>query len=802
MTAQANMPAIPYAETAWKYHSAGWCPIPMPKGAKWPPPDGFTGHHPLAGAADIQAWLDENSYQAGKTRIRPHNIALRMLPNQLGIDVDMYIKHGEEKQGRQSLAELEALYGPLPPTVMSTARDDGSGIRFFRIPEGLAWPGAPKPGIELIQFGHRYAMAPPSINPETNTPYRWLWSHDEPVNGTGIPQADAIPMLPDAWIQGLTGGVSAVDIARISVDRAHGLDWVASHAGDKELCDYMRKVMRAHVDLIVASRSGARHDAAVAATQALVHLAAEGHHGLSHALQGAHAAFQHVTSGEDRPGEWERMVTGAIGVAAARGLKVLGDPCKDPYTGRDSVHTVLQKRQHGAPGNQGATVHTLQPRNRARDGQSNAIPQPSHNSAIWDSRPELFHIAQLARTQLASPWSVLGVILARVVASVPPFVVLPPIVGGYGSLNSFFALVGRSGAGKGISERVASMGFSIAKPAETFNAGSGEGLAHLYARRIRVPKDQGGGTAVERIRDNVTLSVPEVDSLTALGNRQGATLLSQLRQAWSGEHLGFAYADPDKALPIEEHSYRLTMIVGVQPGRAGGILEDSDGGTPQRFVWLSTRLEDDCSEDFTDPPDAWQWEAPGPWKANARGRVVLEVPEHIRDFMRKENVRMRKFPDEFGLDEHHYYAQLKLAGAFALLSRRVFINGEDWELASEMMRISLAERNYIAGVLAQNAAAKAQASGIAEGHKTVAATSVVEGAAIKRVARNLIKKASMDEWRPLRHFTLSLPGRDRQYLEEALDNLVNAGMLDMQTMQSAGGNGTYYRLSGGKPPRS
>ena len=39
-------------------------------------------------------------------------------------------------------------------------------------------------------------------------------------------------------------------------------------------------------------------------------------------------------------------------------------------------------------------------------------------------------------------------------------------------------------------------------------------------------------------------SVPEVDTLTALGNRQGATLMPILRSAWSGEQLSFAYADP------------------------------------------------------------------------------------------------------------------------------------------------------------------------------------------------------------------------------------------------------------------
>jgi len=83
-------------------------------------------------------------------------------------------------------------------------------------------------------------------------------------------------------------------------------------------------------------------------------------------------------------------------------------------------------------------------------------------------------------------------------------------------------------------------------------------------------------------------SVPEIDTLTALANRNGTTLLPQLRKAWSGEALTFNYVDRTKALVIEEHTYRLSLVAGIQPGRGRSLIEDSDGGTPQRFVWLPT----------------------------------------------------------------------------------------------------------------------------------------------------------------------------------------------------------------------
>lgn len=439
-----------------------------------------------------------------------------------------------------------------------------------------------------------------------------------------------------------------------------------------------------------------------------------------------------------------------------------------------------------------ARVHVLPVRN---NGSAPQVVQPHHDSGILDSRPELWHIQQLARTQMASPWSTLGVILARVVAAVPPFVVLPPIIGGYGSLNSFYALVGASGIGKGISEQTAELGFTILTPADEFNAGSGEGLGHLFMRRVKVPKEEGGGYALDQYRANILLNVNEVDSLTSLSGRQGATLLPQLRSAWSGEHLGFAYADPDKALKVPAHSYRLSMLVGVQPGRAAGILEDADGGTPQRFVWLST-LDPDIQDDMSDPPDPWQWQQPGPWKTNSRGRAVMDVPDHVRDEIRKARAAMLRDPGSFGLDTHHYYARLKVAGAFALLAKRGFVNSEDWELSGELMRISLAERAYVQACLNRERARIAELAGIAEGHRQVATQRVVEGEQLKRVCRTLVRKASRDEWRPTRHFNHSVNSRDRGIVQEALESLVSTGQFEAQMVGGNGGAGMVYRLAG------
>src|SRR5699024_6727136 len=65
----------------------------------------------------------------------------------------------------------------------------------------------------------------------------------------------------------------------------------------------------------------------------------------------------------------------------------------------------------------------------------------------------------------------------------------------------------------------------------------------------------------------------------------GSTLMPQLRQLYSGETIGFSNAGKDTRVTVPRHTYRAGLIVGVQPLKAGALLDDADGGTPQRFIW-------------------------------------------------------------------------------------------------------------------------------------------------------------------------------------------------------------------------
>lgn len=89
-----------YADHARAYWAAGWRGIlPLPARRKFPPPTDWTGHTaPYPSWPDVQAWTDGDE-GAG-------NLALRLPPDVLGLDIDNY----NGKTGAGTIAELAAQY--------------------------------------------------------------------------------------------------------------------------------------------------------------------------------------------------------------------------------------------------------------------------------------------------------------------------------------------------------------------------------------------------------------------------------------------------------------------------------------------------------------------------------------------------------------------------------------------------------------------------------------------------------------------------------------------------------------------
>lgn len=392
---------------------------------------------------------------------------------------------------------------------------------------------------------------------------------------------------------------------------------------------------------------------------------------------------------------------------------------------------------------------------------------------FWAARPALDHLRTFARARMTSPWAVLGVALARVIVTAKPFLVLPPTVGSHASLNLFIALVGRSGGGKGAAENAAADALDLGEDIYTATVGSGEGIGHLYAHRER--------GEVVRDRDAVLFTVPEVDNLVALGARQGATLMPQLRSAWSGEKLGFSYADAKKALPLNRHTYRMGLILGVQPGRAAPILDDADGGTPQRFIWLPTSDPNAPEKVPASPaPLTIPRSDAKPVFATAGDLVVMQVADIAKRTI-IDNRRAMLRGDGAALDGHSLLARLKTAAALGLLDGRQDVNEQDWHLAGLVMAVSDHTREGVVGYLRTTAAKANEAKGISEAHRAVTVAEHVDAAAIKRCAHNIgkhLKRAEGDRWIVRSELRRNLASRDRQHFDDAVLALDDAGQVE------------------------
>jgi hypothetical protein len=382
---------------------------------------------------------------------------------------------------------------------------------------------------------------------------------------------------------------------------------------------------------------------------------------------------------------------------------------------------------------------------------------------VWHARPELTHVRDFARARRTAPWAVLAVVLARVVGACDPGLVLPPLIGGRASLNLYVALVGASGAGKDSALAVAEDAVPlVGVTLPLVHPGSGEGIAHAYMRRDK-------GDLVQHTH-RVLLVAPEVDSLGALANRRGSTLLPELRRAWTGASLGFQYADPTRRLAVPAHAYRLCLVVGVQPRRAAALLDDQDAGTPQRFVWAHVT-------DAQAPDVAPLAPEPRPWRPTpslcAAGEFVV-CDQARAELDAAHLARVRGGHDE--LDAHAGLARLKIAAAFALWQRRTDITPDDWHLAGRVLDHSTDVRGGVVAELAEQHKGVNRARAEAAAEREVIVSDRVADHAVQRVVRNierLLREHGSLTGAELRRLVVS---RDRGLLSEAIERALAAGL--------------------------
>lgn len=316
---------------------------------------------------------------------------------------------------------------------------------------------------------------------------------------------------------------------------------------------------------------------------------------------------------------------------------------------------------------------------------------------LWTYSPALRYIRDLARARRVGPWSLLGAVLANIIASTPASLRIPAYIGNEASLNLFVALVGPPGASKSASIKVAAHAYAPTEDMGVFvreGIGSGEGIAKLFRHQVKGRDDRWTQDWVNR---QVLISVDEISNLGALTGRSGSTLLGTLNQAAMGEELSFSYSDVTKSIKIPEHEYRMSLIVGVQPMMALPLMREEGSGLPQRFLWFeSTDRERERGVDYPEP-ERPEW--PAPWIDTTVPQTV-RFPAEVERWVKQQNddILIRSITDTT-MEAHTTLTRMKVAVALALLNGRVGVDMSDWTMSQAVMTQSNNVRQQIADVL-------------------------------------------------------------------------------------------------------
>jgi hypothetical protein len=616
-------------------------------------------------------------------------------------------------------------------TAYSGRNDDGRHL-YWKHPGGQLTTKRLGAGYDIKTADSGYVILPPSLHPDTGLPYWWV----EPIAPTAeMPPALVEQLRPPPPQAASSNGSSAPP-------RAGGPNTA-----------YLEKVLTDELEKLRSATQGHRNDTL---------------------NEVAFNLGQFVGGGEFAQGDIEqalRQIARDIGLDDAEISKTL----------RSGLESGIRNPRKAPP----PTFQNIPP----------VTVLPDEIDDFWDARLELAHIHKFARARMVSPWALLGAVLVRILANVPPNVVLPPTVLDVASLNPFVGLVSLSGGGKSGALSVARHPFNL-PDVPTVGPGSGEGLARLFVHR-----DKNTHELVQH-ETRVIISAPEVQLLDALKGRQSSTLFPMLRAAAMGEALSFAYSDQQKAITVGAHKYRLGLIVGIQPANAATLLDDVAVGTPQRFLWLP-------AEDPAAPPPDQLPAQPLPWRNPLQAPGVVEVlGESNRQVVMQvcqtaaNEIRWARHLTLTGqaadpLDGHALLTQEKVAAGLALLSGRIHeITEEDWQLAGVVRQVSDHTRQRVADILRADKREGNRTRGEAEAERAVMVSDRLTEAEIKRTGQAIMRRLDKTtDWVSHSEVRSFVDKRLRDHFGEAMAELVRLGQAEERFTQGSygGQQGTEYR---------
>lgn len=435
------------------------------------------------------------------------------------------------------------------------------------------------------------------------------------------------------------------------------------------------------------------------------------------------------------------------------------------------------------------------------------VGEPKPVRDFWQQREVLAKIRWFARERRVAPWAVLGAVLAQASCRIGPHVVLPAIVGGVASLNLLVGLVGPSGKGKGAATAVASEFLGVEGKFMSEEVGTSQGIDSSFSESV--PK-----LGTVQFNDVAFFYVPEIDTVKAHAEMSGSALLPTLRKIWSGEPLGAKYAAKERRRQVRAHAYRAAVVAGIQPKRSGVLLDDVDGGTPQRWLWMPVtdptaprRTDKLKAPVYTGTPPRLEWDV---WLPCGERRGDKDEPEQVEVKTRYVIPVCQKAIDAIidareinltteaaNLDSHSLLTRLKVAALLAFLDERLEVLETDWDLALSVMWISNASRAECQRALAEAEEEEHAKRGRGRAMTSIAeqvATPVLKNRRVERIqelggkALGILQQEPGREWSPreLKIATMDAKGV-REYGDDVLAAVVaTLGVMEGPEISSGG----------------
>lgn len=670
----------------YEYIPKGWeVPVPVSRGAKYPPRAGMTGRIPDVKNEEVHAaWVCVSD---------DSNVGLRMQVageyDVIAIDVDQY----DNKRGKDNLVELMETLGELPlhewPRSTRRGVDADSAQFFVRVPKDTEFRNKVCADVDIVQKNHRFSIVWPSV--VDGEQYRWYLGGNE----IDIPHVNDLPILPEVWVDYLKrDSLLYADAPAASLrDYTDALKWLEGRVLGGE-SDYVSQI---------DWEEGGRHDAMLTEVWNLTRDAVfSGHAGLLADLECVRLSFVEAV-GTQREHEFHDAVTSAV--AKIEGAITSGMRRDLNWLELKGIPNFGDLLATQAEAYLAKVIEEEQATESLEDRRAAAVAavEASAPEDYWQTQPVLAEIASYASRAAVDKYSLLFRVLTYLSAEMPPTVYLEDMDQ---PLTLYSAVIAESGAGKGVLDKVADAlvsqrlcnGDPVLRP--------GTGNLHTLLTAL------GDFTRPEtkKNEDGTEQTMPmKKHRMLIQGNELAAWAEMQGNAEWAGAMADVFDGKGDYEVRntancyhfgVDQHSLAVTF--SVQPDAARYLFASTGRGLPGRFLISALPPQERVLPEDFDP-----WDLDSDFEVDtfdpARDVSQLKInsrfftetgPFHLSDDARKVNARLKRAWDEERGEYKHLRAEKifsqmpKVKLRVAVLLTVLLDLGEGREIPLEALRMA------------------------------------------------------------------------------------------------------------------